>query len=689
MSVYGILTILHIIGAAVGVGAATASDSVFMRAVRNRLISTDQFVLIRSVSHVVQAGLSLVVLTGIGLLLYNPSILQQTFFQAKMVAVTVLILNAFVFHAWVMRFLARQRDVMLTEEVVGPRLWLLAGAGAVSVVSWFAPLIVILAGRTGLGIGAYLALYAGALIIAVAVAYLLLSHLLLQPREAATPAAGAPERQGRTGSAWTIGLLAVLLFAFLVTLFVSAGQVGTVHTVRITEAPAWFEPDVLRIEPGDRVTWTHRPEQAGVPATHPVHLVDGPRFFSSNMRPVGHEEDGWGYSVVFSEPGIYEYVCPTHPYMRGIVAVGVDPPQQALWPPEERIPEGLSQPPEQPGIGEIWLNAQFEVIDGQPLPGTILVINAETWEMEQRITDPTFNNPHNFRPSYDGRFAFQTQWHDEIINKIDRPGRAVLDSARVTGAPHVAGLVAGLERRVGTAPAHVFVDPHRDLFYLTLNNDGRVFVMDFELNIVEQIRVSFGAHGIWVDPSGRWMSVAATLDGKLDIIDLDTRRVVATFEAPGLPLATEITYDGRYAMISLLLEGVVRFIDLETLDHVTDVEVGEHPVWPRPAPDGQHVYVPNTGSADISIISLETLEVVKTIPAANGAHGITFCPNRDGGWYGYVSNKFARTITVVDAEAMETVGSIPLPETAWGGQGIHCFPGNAYDQAVIAAQQGD
>jgi len=685
MSLYLLLTIAHVVGAAVGVGAATASDTTFMRAIRNRSVSRDQLVIIRSVSRVVLFGLALVLLTGVGLLVHNPSILQQEFFQAKMVAAFILVLNGFVFHTFIERFLEEHVERELTQELLGHRIWVFAVAGTVSIVSWYAPLLLILVGRTGFGFWINVGIYAAVVVVGVVVAYLLLTHSIIAPRQE-PQVDDVRKRRDHTGSRWTVAMLVILLIAFVVTVVLSLGRVGTVHIVRIDETPPFWDPVVLRVEPGEQIVFTHAPSFPA-PSTHPVHFISGPEQPSSNMRPVGRDEDGWSWSVVFNKPGIYEYVCPTHPYMRGIIAVGIDPHEDIPWPPDEMIAPELEVLPEVPGVGEIWVNTQFEPVEGRN-PGTMTIIDAATWEIDEVISDPTFNNPHNFRATYDGRYVFQTQWHSDYINKIEVATREVVASKRITGAPLLSGLIERLAWPVGTAPAHVWVDAHRERVYLTLNNDGRVFVLDHDLNILKTIDTSLGPHGVWGDPSGRWLVVAATLGEKFDIIDLERDRVARTYDAPGLPLAAETTLDGRYAMISLLLENTVRVVNLETLEHERDIAVGALPIWPRAAPDGEHVFVPNTGSADVSVINLDSWEVVATLPAGNGAHGITFCPNAEGGYYGYVSNKYAATVTIIDPQSMETVGNIRLPEGAYGGQGIHCFPDNPWDAQGAEAAEG-
>lgn len=182
MPLDGLLVIAHIVGAAMGVGAATASDSIFMRSIRNRRISSEQFVLIRSVSDVVLLGMAIVALTGVGLLLLDSSLIEQAKFQVKMLAVVAILVNGLVFHVWIFPYLKRHRDTRMgNDSLTAGRRWLFAGAGAVSAVSWYSALILGAMDPIDVGLPikllAYLALVAGG---AVA-AFLLLSHLIFAP----------------------------------------------------------------------------------------------------------------------------------------------------------------------------------------------------------------------------------------------------------------------------------------------------------------------------------------------------------------------------------------------------------------------------------------------------------------------------------------------------------------------------
>jgi len=211
----GILTILHIVGAALGVGAAAASDSVFLSAIRNRRVSPDQYVLIRATSHVVMGGLTLLVLSGIPLALDDHDRWLQGYFLVKMTAVLILMLNGFVFHLAILPFLGKHLHGVLTEDVLAPRLWLFACTGALSGVSWFTALLLALVAPAGASFAVLLGLYLAAVAAGAATGYLLLAQLLFRkaPEDVARVETGD---KGETGSLILLGVLVVLFLGTIV-----------------------------------------------------------------------------------------------------------------------------------------------------------------------------------------------------------------------------------------------------------------------------------------------------------------------------------------------------------------------------------------------------------------------------------------------------------------------------------------
>ena len=71
-----------------------------------------------------------------------------------------------------------------------------------------------------------------------------------------------------------------------------------------------FQPDVLKVEVGAKVTWTNDDTVA-----HTVS-ADTNSFASGNLQP------GGSFSFTFTRPGTYAYHCSIHPSMHGSIVVG-------------------------------------------------------------------------------------------------------------------------------------------------------------------------------------------------------------------------------------------------------------------------------------------------------------------------------------------------------------------------------
>jgi plastocyanin len=71
-----------------------------------------------------------------------------------------------------------------------------------------------------------------------------------------------------------------------------------------------FQPEVLKVKVGAKVTWTNDDAVA-----HTV-TADTNSFASGNLQP------GGSFSFAFIRPGTYAYHCSIHPSMHGSVVVG-------------------------------------------------------------------------------------------------------------------------------------------------------------------------------------------------------------------------------------------------------------------------------------------------------------------------------------------------------------------------------
>lgn len=157
-----------------------------------------------------------------------------------------------------------------------------------------------------------------------------------------------------------------------------------------------FNPEELRIDPGDRVTWTNQDQQL-----HDVRS-DEPGLFGS-----GNLSSGETFSRTFNTEGYFYYFCSFHGGpgqvgMSGVVVVGDPPP-----PP----------PPDDGGTGraKIVVPRDYgtigEAVDAAP-PGAKIVLRPGTYNESVRIDKPGI--------TLKGRDRFRTVIHgnDEVLNGI-------------------------------------------------------------------------------------------------------------------------------------------------------------------------------------------------------------------------------------------------------------------------------
>lgn len=104
------------------------------------------------------------------------------------------------------------------------------------------------------------------------------------------------------------GALALLLAAIVLFVMGSLEMArGATHAVAIAEFA--FAPATLTITAGDTVTWTNE-DQIEHTATSTTGAFDS-----------GLLGQGESYSVTFTTPGTYDYLCTPHPSMTGQIVV--------------------------------------------------------------------------------------------------------------------------------------------------------------------------------------------------------------------------------------------------------------------------------------------------------------------------------------------------------------------------------
>lgn len=379
-------------------------------------------------------------------------------------------------------------------------------------------------------------------------------------------------------------------------------------------------------------------------------------------------------------------------------------------------PLAVGAAPEKPGVGEVWVNTQFEKTAGKYKPGTTTVVDTTNWTVKRKVALPEINNnnPHNMWTNRDQSVIYQTQWFDTKLSMINRETGALIKNITV-----------------GNTPSHVVTLPSNDDLTIAINGENGVAIIPAGTTTVSKM-LPTQAHGhTSANPHGHWVSADGT---KIVTPNINTNdigiygatggihaRTPTGNNAPGAhPIAIGMMPDSSKIYAANLLHHSLSVVDgasgalLKTINLIADynpidgsfadndgngaIAVGVLPIQSPVSPDGKAVVIAATGG-QIVIVDTKTDKIVKMLPCDPGCHGANFGAKEGGGYYAYVTTKFGNRLTVVDidpdnngdisdAHIAGYVSLVDTPSTAkddtvsslpgFGGQGVLAVP-NVYN----------
>ena len=327
--------------------------------------------------------------------------------------------------------------------------------------------------------------------------------------------------------------------------------------------------------------------------------------------------------------------------------------------------------PSHPGVGEIWVDTEYEETKHKTKPGTATAVDASTWAVTKSVALPgiNMNNPHNMWTNRDQTLIYQTQWFDTKLTVFNR----------LTGA-----WVRNIE--VGQAPAHVMTRVDTDQVHVSLNGGGEVVELSpLATGIDRRIPTQFPGedpaqpHAHWMSFDGKTMVTPNSNTNDSTRINLKTGTIVAKTLTGTLPIASSIMPDASKYYVSNYLDSTITCISIgrpACKDGVNSVPTknislllggttlanynpstgagfstsGGLPIQTPVSPNGKYVVTANTLTGTITIIDTDIDELVKVLPCSAGCHGVNFGAKKDGGYYAYVSSKFSNDLIVVDPD---------------------------------------
>jgi DNA-binding beta-propeller fold protein YncE/plastocyanin len=317
-----------------------------------------------------------------------------------------------------------------------------------------------------------------------------------------------------------------------------------------------------------------------------------------------------------------------------------------------------SVPPAGKGIGEVWVDTEYEQTAAKTKPGTATAVDTSDWTVTRKVALPSvnMNNPHNMWTDRSQSVIYDTQWFDNKLSVFDRKTGALLRNVTV-----------------GEAPAHVMTRVDTDQVHVSLNGEGSVVELSpLATGIDRTIQVQDSGnpgqpHAHWMSYDGHTMVTPNSNTNDSTVVHLVPGTIEPKVNTGWLPIASGMMPDASKYYVSNYLSSTLSVIDLKTphptlikninllanydpISGATSGGFGALPIQTPVSPNGKWVFTANTLTATITIVDTATDTLVKSLPCDAGCHGINFGAKEGGGYYAYVASKFSNELLVVDPD---------------------------------------
>jgi YVTN family beta-propeller protein len=195
---------------------------------------------------------------------------------------------------------------------------------------------------------------------------------------------------------------------------------------------------------------------------------------------------------------------------------------------------------------------------------TVTVIDTATFTVKATI--PVGDFPHGLRPSPDGAWVAVANLRGNTVSLIDTASLTVTDTVEV-----------------GTGPVQVAFAPDGDTLYVTLNGEDAVAVIDLATHSVTgKVGVGDGPVQIYVTPDANTVVVAnqgteESPGTTLSLVDAATSTEVQTVETGQGAHGVVVEPSGRYAYVTNLYGDDLAVVELVAHQVVTTVATGASP----------------------------------------------------------------------------------------------------------------
>ncbi len=249
------------------------------------------------------------------------------------------------------------------------------------------------------------------------------------------------------------------------------------------------------------------------------------------------------------------------------------------------------------------------------LGNAVDVIDIESMEIAERITEEDFAFPHGVGVTTSGRLYIAST-KSSMIHIFDASDYELL--RKFPTYQHLSHMIE--------------FSPDEKRVYVPNIGSHNITVIDAEKDeILTHIPVGKGPEGIAVHPGGNELYVANQHDGTLYVLDTKTYETLHKRRLGSVPVRLVFAKDGKYALVPNRESDDVSIIDTKHIvkGETRPWEIKRLPVgvWPGGTvfnEDNTIAYVANNKTNDISIIDMRTLKEKGRIEAGIHPDGIAY-----------------------------------------------------------------
>ncbi|MBO9201020.1 MULTISPECIES: YncE family protein [Niastella] len=143
------------------------------------------------------------------------------------------------------------------------------------------------------------------------------------------------------------------------------------------------------------------------------------------------------------------------------------------------------------------------------------------------------------------------------------------------------------------------------------------------------IPVARGCEGFDVSPNGKQLWAAASEDGSIAVIDVETKKTTNKIDAKAVGAnRLKFTPDGKMVFITSLRSGDLLIYDAQSQKELKRVKIGKGAAGILMVPDGSRAFVACSPDNYIAVIDLKTLEVTGHLEVGRNPDGLAWAEQR-------------------------------------------------------------